>query len=179
MLWYILAAVVLLLVIFLIVAAIQPEDFRVARTLCMKAPAAAPFAQVNDFHLWEHWSPWLKLDPAAKLTFDGAPAGKGAIYSWDGNKNVGAGRSTILESKPNERILIQLDFLRPFRATNNAEFTFRPAGDETAVTWTLTGKKPNLMFKAMHMFMNMDKMVGSQFEKGLADMKAIVERANN
>jgi Polyketide cyclase / dehydrase and lipid transport len=179
MIWYVVVAVVLLLVVFAMVAVMQPDEFRVSRSLSMKAPAAAPFAQVNDFHNWQRWSPWLKLDPAAKVTFDGAPAGKGAIYAWDGNKHVGAGRSTILESRPNELVRIQLDFRRPFRATNLAEFTFRPHGDQTDVSWTISGKKNNLMFKAMHMFMNMDKMIGSQFEQGLADMKAIVEASPN
>jgi hypothetical protein len=109
------------------------------------------------------------------VTFSGAPAGLNAVYDWDGNKDVGAGRCTIVESRPNEFVKIRLDFFRPFAAVNTAEFSFTPAGDETTVTWLMYGQKNKFMFKVLHLCMNMDKMVGSQFEKGLADMKRIVE----
>src|SRR5476651_169038 len=115
--------VVAVIVVFLIVVAMQPGEFRVERTATMAAPAGDVFAQVNDFHKWEAWSPWAKMDPAAKNTFEGPASGVGAKFSWDGNDKVGAGRMTITESKSSERIAIQLEFLKPFAATNVAEFT--------------------------------------------------------
>ena len=159
---------------FIVVVMLQPDEFRVERSAAMNAPASAPFAQVNDFHNWEKWSPWAKLDPAMKQTFEGAPAGVGAIYSWTGNSEVGEGRMTILESKPNELIRIKLDFIKPFESTSDTVFTFKPDGANTIVTWTMAGKN-NFMAKAFHLFMNMDKLVGGDFEKGLASMKSIVE----
>ena len=120
------------------------------------------------------WSPWLKFDPNVKITHGGPPAGVGAIESWDGNKNVGAGRMTVLESRANELIRLKLEFFRPFAATNTAEFTFEPQAGGTDVTWAMMGKY-NFMSKAMGLFMNMDKMIGGNFEKGLAELKRIVE----
>ncbi len=170
----ILLGVLALVVVFLIIVALQPAEFSVARSATMSAPAAEVFSQVNDFHHWEKWSPWVKLDPAMKVTFEGPPAGVGTKYAWSGNDEVGEGRMEITESQPNDLILIKLDFLKPFAATNMTEFTFKPEGDQTKVTWTMSGKK-NFMMKAFCMFMNMDKMVGKDFEKGLAQMKAVVE----
>jgi hypothetical protein len=146
------------------------------RSASVSAPAPTVFAQVNDFHKWEAWSPWAKLDPAAKATFEGPSAGIGAIFRWAGNKEVGEGSMTITESRPSDLIRIKLEFLKPFAATNRAEFTFKPQGDQTVVTWSMEGKN-NFMAKAFCLFMNMDKMVGSQFEKGLANMKALAEAA--
>jgi len=131
---------------------------------------------VNDFHNWEAWSPWAKLDPAAKATFEGPSTGTGAIFKWAGNKEVGEGSMTITESRPSDLIRIKLEFLRPFEATNSAEFTFKPEGNRTAVTWSMEGKN-NFIAKAVCLLMNMDKMVGGQFEQGLAQMKAVVEAA--
>ncbi len=131
---------------------------------------------MNDFHNWEAWSPWAKLDPAAKATFEGPSTGTGAIFKWAGNKEVGEGSMTITESRPSDLIRIKLEFLRPFEATNSAEFTFKPEGNRTAVTWSMEGKN-NFIAKAVCLFMNMDKMVGGQFEQGLAQMKAVVEAA--
>ncbi len=131
---------------------------------------------MNDFHKWEAWNPWGKIDPAMKQTYEGAPAGTGAIYTWIGNKEVGEGRMTIIESRPSDLIRIKIEFFKPFAATNTAEFTFKPEGNQTAVTWSMSGNK-NFMAKAIHLFMNMDKMIGGQFEKGLAEMKSIVEAA--
>jgi hypothetical protein len=173
---YVLIALAVIVALFLVVAAMQPSDFRIVRSAAIAAPAADVFAQVNDFHKWDAWSPWAKLDPAMKKTYDGAPAGAGAIYSWNGNSQVGEGRMTLLESRPNERIDIKLEFFRPFAATNSAEFTFKPDGNQTVVTWAMEGKRP-FMIKAMSLFMSMDKMLGGQFEKGLAQMKALVESA--
>jgi hypothetical protein len=177
MLIYILIAVAAIVILLLAIVAMQPPDFRVARTATIAAPAPVVFAQVNDFHNWEAWNPWGKIDPTMKQTYEGAPAGPGAVYSWEGSGNVGSGRMTITESHPSDLIRIKLEFFRPFAATNAAEFTLRPEGDRTALTWSMMGRC-NFMAKAMHIFMNMDKMIGGQFEKGLADIKAIAEGAN-
>ncbi len=174
MLKKILIGFAVVVVVFVAVVAMQPSAFRVERKATMVAPAPAVFAQVNDFHKWEAWSPWAKLDPAAKSSFDGPAAGTGAIFRWAGNKDVGEGSMTITESRPNELIRIKLEFLKPFAATNMAEFAFRPEGDQTQVTWAMTGEK-NFISKAICLFMSMDKMVGGQFESGLAQMKAVVE----
>jgi uncharacterized protein YndB with AHSA1/START domain len=140
----------------------------------MSAPPEAVFAHVNDYHKWDAWSPWAKLDPNAKATFEGPTSGTGATMTWSGNDKVGEGRQTIVESRPDEVIRIKLDFLKPFKATSTAEFTFKPEGDQTVVTWSMYGKN-DFMGKAVSLFMDCDKMVGSEFEKGLASMKAIVE----
>jgi hypothetical protein len=172
--YYILIALAAIVVVVVIVVAMQPSAFRIVRSATMSAPASLVFAQVNDFHQWQAWSPWEKLDPALKRTYEGAPAGNGAIYSWVGNNKVGEGRMTLTESRPSDLIRIRLEFLRPFKATNTAEFTFKPEGNETLVTWSMSGVK-NFMFKAFGLLMNMDKMVGRDFEKGLAQMKSVVE----
>jgi len=156
------------------VIAMQPSDYRIERSATMSAPASAPFEQVNDFHNWEAWSPWLEADPEAQVTFEGPPSGPSAIYRWAGNDNVGSGSMTLLESRPNELIRIQLEFLKPFPNACTAQFTFKPEGDQTVVTWSMYGKN-GLTGKAIHLFMNMDKMVGEQFDKGLTKMKAVVE----
>lgn len=169
-------ALALLVIVLVIVVATRPSDFRVTRSATIAAPPAAVFAQVNDFHNWPAWNPWATLDPAMKETYEGAPSGPGAIYTWTGNNQVGAGRMTLVESRPSELIRITLEFFRPFAATNTAEFTFRPEGARTLVTWSMSGRN-NFMAKAMCLVMNMDRMVGGQFEKGLAKMKSIVESA--
>ena len=172
--WF-LIAVAAIVVIFLIVVALQPSDFRVERSATMRASAPAAFAQVNDFQNWRAWSPWEKVDPALKRSYDGPQAGTGAVYAWQGNKDVGEGRMTITESRPGELVRIKLEFFKPFAATNATEFTFKPAGaDSTAVTWTMTGRN-NFLSKAMCLFVNMDRMVGGMFEQGLARMRSIVE----
>jgi uncharacterized protein YndB with AHSA1/START domain len=172
-----LIVVAALAIVFLVIVALQPSRFRVARSAVIDAPAATVFGHVNDFRKWEAWSPYEGRDPAMKKTFEGPPAGTGASYAWSGNNQVGEGRSTITDSRPNERITIRLEFIRPFAATNTAEFTFKPQqGGRTEVTWALSGDK-NFMSKAVCMFMNMDKMVGGDFEKGLAKLKAVAEAA--
>jgi len=168
------AAVVLIVVVLAAIVAMQPSEFRIERSAIIPAPAPVVFAQVNDFHNWQAWSPWAKLDPAAKNSFEGAPAGKGASFSWAGNQKVGEGRMTITESRPNELIRIKLEFLKPFEATNTAEFTFRPEGERTAVTWSMYGHK-NLISRAVFLFVNMDKALGAEFDKGLAGMTALAE----
>jgi uncharacterized protein YndB with AHSA1/START domain len=164
------------IVIFVIVAAMQPAEFRVSRSALIAAPATKVFAQVNELRKWEAWNPWGKLDPAMKLAYDGPPAGNGASYHWVGNNQVGEGRLTIVESRASEYIRLKLEFTKPFTATNTGEFTFRPEGGGTTVTWSMNGHK-NFIAKAMHLFFDMDKMVGGQFAKGLADLKAVSEAA--
>src|SRR5262249_39093260 len=155
-----------------------PSEYRVVRSATMAAPPADVFAQVNDFHKWEAWSPWAKLDPTMQQIYEGPPAGAGAVYKWSGNRNVGEGRMTLAESQPNDRIAIKLEFLRPFKGNNDVEFTFKPEDSKTLVTWTMSGRK-HFMVKAFTLFMNMDKMIGGDFEKGLAGMKSVVESAKN
>ena len=174
MLKKILLAVAVIILLFVIVVAMQPADFRITRSATISAPAEIVFSHVNDFHKWDAWSPWAKLDPAMKQTYEGSPAGAGSIYSWDGNKDVGTGRMTLTESRENELVRIKLEFLKPFAAVNDTEFTFKPEGDQTAVTWTMTGQN-NFIAKAFGLVMNMDKMVGGDFEKGLAQMKTLAE----
>jgi hypothetical protein len=171
---YILIALAVIIAVFVAIVAMQPSAFRVQRSATMSASPAAAFAQVNNFHNWDGWSPWAKIDPTMKQTYEGSPAGTGAIYTWLGNKQVGEGRMTITESRPNEFVRINLEFLRPFKASNVSEFVFKPDGHGTTVSWSMSGTK-NFMFKAMGLFMSMDKMIGKDFEKGLASMKEIVE----
>ena len=170
----ILIGLVAVVALFAVVVALQPAEFRVVRSTQISAPAETVFAQVNDFHNWQAWSPWAKLDPAAKNSFDGPIAGTGAQFAWEGNDQVGAGRMTIMESRPNDRVRIQLEFGAPFKCTNLVEFYFRPQGDQTSVTWDMSGRN-DFISKGFCMFVNMDKMVGGQFEQGLAQMKAIAE----
>ena len=167
----VLAAVVGVLAV---VVALQPAAFRVERSATISAPASDVFAQVNNFHNWDAWSPWAKLDPAMKQTYEGAPAGTGAIYSWSGSGKVGQGQMTLMDSHPSDLIRIKLEFLKPFKATNTAEFIFEPDGNQTVVTWSMSGRN-NFIFKAVGLFMNMNKMLGGEFEKGLANMKSVVE----
>jgi hypothetical protein len=174
MLEIILISLAVIVIVFVVIVAVQPSEFLIARSAPISASPGAVFAQVNDFHKWEAWNPWAKIDPAMKQTYDGAPAGTGAIYTWAGNREVGEGRMTIIESRPSDLIRVKLEFMKPFRATNIALFTMKPEGKQTVVTWSMTGKN-NFMAKAIHLFMNMDKMIGGQFEKGLAEMKAVAE----
>ena len=175
MLKKILLALGLAVIVFLIAAALQPADFTITRSAVVNAPPATVFEQVNDYHKWQAWSPWAKMDPAMKQTFEGPAAGTGASYSWVGNSKVGEGRMTITESEPAKHVAMRLEFLKPFAATNTADFTLAPEGGGTKVTWAMTGKK-NFMSKAFGLVMNMDKLVGADFEKGLNNLKEIVEK---
>ena len=157
----------------LAMAATKPTHYHIERSATISAAPAAVFAHVNDFHAWEAWSPWEKIDPAMKRTFEGPPSGKDATYAWVGNDKVGEGKMTIIESQPDARVGIRLEFIKPFAATNTTEFTFKPEGDNTLVTWTMEGKN-NFMSKAFCLFMNMDKMIGGQFQEGLAKMNSVV-----
>lgn len=154
--------------------ALQPSDFRVSRSATFAAPPELVFAQVNDFHKWDDWSPWAKLDPQAKNVFEGPDQGEGATFRWDGNDQVGAGNMTITESRPHELILIRLEFIRPFAGVSTTEFTFEPVGEGTKVAWTMSGKN-DFIGKAIGLILDCDTMVGASFEEGLENMRAIVE----
>lgn len=156
-----------------IVISLQPATFHVERSIDIAAPPEAAFAQVNDFHAWHNWSPWEKLDPSMQRNFEGPAAGVGAKYAWVGNKQVGEGRMTIEKSEPSQ-IQIKLEFLKPFAATNTATFTFTKTDAGTKTTWAMDGNN-NFMSKAFHLVMNMDKMIGPDFERGLSAMKAAAE----
>jgi hypothetical protein len=172
----ILIAIAAIIVVLVIIIATRPADFRITRTAAMPAQPMVVFAQINDFHKWEAWSPWAKLDPACKYSYAGSAAGTGSRFSWSGNKKVGEGNMTILESRPDDLIRIKLEFLKPFKATSTSEFTFKPEGNQTVVTWSMSGKN-NFMAKAMGLVMDCDKMIGGDFERGLANLKSIVETA--
>ena len=167
-------ALVALIVIFCVVVAMQPAAYRIVRSTKIAAPPATVFPLVNDFHQWDGWSPWAKLDPGMKTTFEGPTAAPGSIYKWSGNKEVGEGQMTLLESKPNELVRIKLDFIKPFADTCATDFTFKPEGDQTNVTWSMSGDR-NFLAKAICLCMNMDKLVGGDFEKGLAKLKSEAE----
>jgi len=174
MLKWTLIAVAAVVVVFVVFVALQPADFRVERSATMRGAAPTAFAQVNDLQNWRKWSPWEKIDPELRRSYEGPKAGTGAIYAWQGNKDVGEGRMTITDSRPGELVRIKLEFFKPFAATNTTEFRFKPDGDNTAVTWTMTGQN-NFLAKAMCLFVDMDKMIGGMFEQGLKQMKAVVE----
>jgi hypothetical protein len=175
--------IVIIVVIVLVVAvaavlglaAIKPDAFRVERKASIKAPPEKIYPLINDFHQWGSWSPWEKLDPALKRTHSGAASGQGAVYEWEGNKKVGQGRMEIMEASPPSKITIKLDFLKPFEAHNTAEFTLAGQSDSTTVTWVMLGQQPYL-FKVMSLFFSLDKMIGKDFEAGLANLKSLTEK---
>jgi hypothetical protein len=171
----ILIVVVLLIGGILIFAATRPDTFRIERSASIKAKPEKVFALVNDFHNWTSWSPWEKIDPELKRTFSGKKSGKDAAYAWEGNKDVGSGSMLITESVAPTKITIKLDFIKPFEAHNVTEFVFDTKGDSTNITWVMTGEN-NFIGKLMSIFMNMDKMVGKDFEKGLVNLKTAVEK---
>ncbi len=176
MIWKILIALVVIVVGLVGVITLQPARYRVSRSTTIAAPAPVVFAQVNDFHKWSAWSPWEKIDPAMKRTYEGPSAGVGASYAWVGSREVGEGRMTIVESRPSDLIQVKLEFVKPFAGTSVAEFSFKPDGERTLVTWRMTGDK-NFIAKAIHLVMSMDRMIGDQFDKGLAAMKTVAEAA--
>jgi uncharacterized protein YndB with AHSA1/START domain len=161
--------------IILILAAIKPNTFSVRRATMVKAPPEKIFALINNFHRWGTWSPYEHKDPAMKRTYSGAESGKGAVYAWEGNRNVGSGRMEILDASAPSKIVIKLDFFTPFEGHNTAEFTMLPQGDATNVTWLMHGPAP-FMSKVMQVFMNMDNMIGKDFEIGLANVKNLTEK---
>jgi hypothetical protein len=172
----ILIIVAVVVIVLLGVVAMQPAGFRVTRSATLPAAPAVVFPHVNDLRNWDAWSPWAKLDPAAKVSFEGPQSGTGASFAWAGNRNIGEGRMTITESRPHELVRFRLEFVKPFKATNTAEFTFAPDGGGTTVTWSMSGTN-NFVAKAVGLVINCDKMVGSQFEQGLDNMRRVVEAA--
>jgi hypothetical protein len=166
---YILLGVVAVIAVLVAFIASRPSEFRTTRSATMAAPPSAVFNQVNDLRNWDAWSPWAKLDPAANNSFEGPSAGKGAKFRWAGNKQVGEGSMEITESRPSELVRLRLDFLKPFKATNTAEFTFKPVGNHTNVTWSMFGRN-NFMFKAFGLFMDYMKSVVEQ--SGAAELAA-------
>jgi uncharacterized protein YndB with AHSA1/START domain len=171
----VLIVVVVLITAILVYAATMPDDFRVQRTTSIKASPEKIFALINDLHRWDSWSPWEKMDPAMQRTFSGATAGKGAVYAWQGNSKVGEGRMEIADTSPPSRVMIKLDFIKPIEGHNTAEFTLDPKGDSTNVTWSMYGPSAYIA-KVIGVFASMDKMIGKEFETGLANMKAVAER---
>lgn len=160
--------------LLLVFIATRPDAFRVERSATIAAPPEAIFALLDDLHQWARWSPWEKLDPQMQKTFEGAPSGVGAGLHWSGNKKAGEGRMTITESKPAERLVTSLEFIRPFPATNVAEFALTPGPAGVAVRWSMTGRS-TFMFKAFGVFVSLDKLVGKDFEEGLGNLKRICE----
>jgi carbon monoxide dehydrogenase subunit G len=175
MLWTIVVIIVVLIAAVLVFAAMKPNAFRMERSTSINAPAEKIFPFINDFHNWTSWSPFEKLDPALKRSYSGAPSGQGAIYEYEGNNKVGAGRMEITESSPSSRVVSKLDFIKPMVAHNFAEFTLEPRGNTTVVTWAMYGASP-YMAKLMTTFVSMDRLVGKQFDEGLANLKAVSER---
>lgn len=153
----------------------RPGHFRITRRISIAAPAELAFAQVNDLHLWQEMSPYVKMDPDAQYTYGGPAAGVGASLAWAGNRQIGEGRLNVIESQPNELVRMKLEFFKPFMVTNTAAFTFAEKAGRTEATWSMYGTS-RFMCKAIGLFMNMDKMIGEQFEEGLARMKANAER---
>jgi uncharacterized protein YndB with AHSA1/START domain len=170
---FIIAVVIVAAVLGL--ALTQPDSFTVTRTATIKAPPEKIIAYLNDFHQWSAWSPWEKLDPNMKRTFEGPVSGQGAVYGWSGNDEVGQGRMEIIENAPPSKVGIKLDFIKPFKSTNQTTFTLQPQGDGTVVTWTMSGPS-EFITKLMGVFVSMDKMIGKDFEKGLSQLKAVAEK---
>jgi uncharacterized protein YndB with AHSA1/START domain len=166
---------VVAIAIMLILAATKPDRFSFQRATTIKAPPEKIFPLINDFHQWGTWSPYETEDPAMKRSYGGAASGRGAVYAWEGNKNVGSGRMEILDASTPSRIVIKLDFFTPFEGHNTAEFTMLPQGDATNITWLMYGPLP-FMGKIMHVFINMDNMIGKDFEAGLANLKRLTEK---
>ena len=168
---FIIIAIVAALLIY---GALQPADFSVSRAADFNAAPSKVFENINDFHKWSAWSPWEKMDPHLQRSFSGATSGVGAKYAWVGNKKVGEGSMEITHSEASQRMQLDLHFLKPFKADNVTEFTLVPKGNQTNLHWEMRGKKPFVM-RVMGVFFNMDKIVGADFEKGLAGLKTIVE----
>jgi len=160
--------------VFALVVATRPAAFHIERSTTIDAPPGVVFPLVNDFHAWTRWSPYENRDPSMTREFAGATSGEGAIYSWEGNDDIGAGRMTLTRSVPNERVAIRLEFSRPMTATNQVEFVFQASGDDTRVVWGMDGHN-GFLGKLISLFLDMDAMVGGDFEAGLAAMKAAAE----
>lgn len=172
----ILAVLAVLILGFVGLVASRPATFEIKRSLLINAPPDVVYAQVANFNAWQAWSPWDAMDPAMKRTYDGPASGVGAHYAWEGNDKVGKGEMKITDAKPGEHLGIDLHFIVPFEANNRTDFEFAKTGEGTTVTWLMSGKN-NFGAKAATLFMDMDKMVGADFEKGLASMKTASEKA--
>jgi uncharacterized protein YndB with AHSA1/START domain len=171
----VLAVLLLIVGVVLANAAAKPDTFRVERTASIKAPPEKIFPLINDFDNWGAWSPYEKKDPAMKRTYGATAAGKGATYAWDGDKNVGQGRMEIVEATAPSKVALKLDFMKPFEAHNRVQFDLIPKGELTEVVWDMQGPVP-YVGKIMHVFINMDRMVGADFEAGLANLKSLAEK---
>lgn len=171
-----LALIVFTIIVLSVVVAMQPAELKVTRSLDINASSDRIFEQVNDFRKWDAWSPWAKLDPNMKTTLSGADSGVGASYAWIGNDEVGEGKMTIKNTHPPKYLAIDLEFIKPFEAKNLTQFDIKAMGEKTNVTWTMVGKK-NFMMKAFCLVMDMDKAIGTDFEKGLAQLKTVAETA--
>ena len=170
----VLITLVVLLGIFAAFVASRPDDFTVTRSASINASPAKVHAIVNNMRRWNDWSPWAKRDPQMKTTFKGPESGVGAAQSWEGNKEVGSGKMTITKSVPAQLVDFQLEFFKPFKGVNQVEFSFKPEGKGTLVSWTMSGKY-NFISKAICLFVSMDKMIGGDFENGLAGLKSLAE----
>ncbi len=167
----VITVVVLLLAGVLVAAAMRPDEFSVQRSATIRAPAAKIYPLIDDFRQWPAWSPWERLDPAMKRTLSGAVSGPGAVYAWDSAGQAGAGRMEITNATAPSALSLRLDFTRPFEAHNVVDFALVPRGDETDVTWTMHGPSP-FVSKLMGLFVSMDRLVGKDFEAGLANLAA-------
>ena len=166
----------LAIVVVLILAAMKPAVFQVVRSETINAPPETVFGHINDFHKWSEWSPWESYDPDMNKTYGGPDSGVGTTYAWNGNKKVGEGRMEIVESTPPSKVSIKLDFIKPFKSQNTTDFILEPAGDGTKLTWDMRG--PNqFMGRVMQVFMDMDGMVGKDFERGLGNLKGVAEQS--
>ena len=174
MLKKVLLAFVLAVAVLAAIVALQPGEYHVERSAAIAAPPAAVFPLIGDFHQWDAWSPWAKLDPAMKLEIAGQPCSAGTTYTWSGNDKAGAGKMTMTECRPNEKVGVDLAFTKPYTSDATLDFTLKPQAEGTAVTWAMTGRS-NFMLKAVGLFASMDKMVGPDFEKGLAQLKSAAE----
>jgi hypothetical protein len=172
----ILIGIVVVIVAFLAIVALQPSNFHIERSTAISAAPADIFPHLNDLKKMNDWSPWTKLDPAAKFTYEGPASGNGAAVAWAGNNQVGEGRQTIIESRAGELVRTRLDFKKPFESSCNAELKLKPQGAQTVVTWSMSGEN-NFFSKAFCLFMSQDKMIGQPFEQGLANLKTVVEAA--
>ena len=169
----ILLGLVILIVAFVIVVATRPADFRYSRSAVIPTSASLVFPYLNDLKKFQEWSPWAKVDPNCKMTFEGPAAGEGAKCSWAGNSDVGEGTMTVTESKPTELVRYQLHFVKPMEGDCDTEMLLKPEGNGTHITWTMSGKN-NFIGKAMGLFMDCEKMCGDQFEQGFANLKGVV-----
>ena len=174
MLKKILLVLVVLIAAFAGYVAMQPSELHIQRQATIAAPPAAVFDNVNDLKKWDAWSPWAKMDPNAKVGFEGPAAGKDAVFTWSGSDQIGEGKMTVVDSRPNELVDLKVDFTKPFENTSNSKFEFKPDANQTVVTWSMGGKQ-NFIEKAMCIVFNGKKMIGDEMDKGLAQLKTVAE----